>query len=876
MSDNGWPAELPPPGKADPGVLRKWLDDGLYYTHRIRVADTSAHRRAELYDACYQWLKKAQAGYDTIGASQWVQDYWDPSDPNFIDTPVFNEGLPARMNESARLGRPNYRPVAHTKGENPGIQERQGAKKLQDMLRHRLEEMGWNVEKELAYYHMPVYRGVWIKSEWENRYDDLTTVPVKGAVKCPGGGCGFTLASKSVPFALASKMPALAENAAEQVGQDTMDVQACPTCPDHPPMRPFNPSMQEAVTGQDAVGRPLGQQLPKGDWWLSIRNADDMFPRNLGMDMRPGHIDEWREAHVEHLDWVALRYPQKAGLVKPESAASLAKFHPIAGAPDVYQSIIDVKTFESSVRIKEGHKKPWMERTVGPDGQSTFKLNRGRSVVMAGDVVLLDAPFLLDDINQPGQTVERVFVDYIPWEVREGGRRLEGLGLWDMIFDAQDVGNTIWSQAGAVRERLALPIYAVARTFNFEIQALKGGIPGRLAEFDIDPNATTARPELINNTTIAEGAWRELDNVTAAIHDRYTGNSRIEGGSVPPGVDAAQAIRELKEASGEKREPRIRRIRTGFKRAFAHGGRLMQALYIEPRPCKYEDEDGEERWKSLTGLELGSDVEVDVEPEEVDADEKRMQVKDLIGSGVINLADPNTPPALRRRVARYLAPEAQDLYEDQDLQEKSAQREYVRFKEENRVPVVDPSLDEHLEHYQDHGRQAHSEWFRDKEDAANWDAALNIIAPTWNATLQAVAQAALAPALPPGSVDPTTGQPAPPAMSVQMRLMQAWTGQLDAAQFKPGPTVPQGVPPPDPTEAEDALAIVLAWRAHMEAHKLEAEVKQMRAQVQPTVAAPGGEATAAGNQPTAGSPAAASPPMPGPAVNSQNQPAGVH
>lgn len=875
MSSQAWPAELPPPGKAEPRVLRQWLDDGLYYTHKIRVADASAHRRAELYDACYQVLRRAAAAYDTIGTSQWVSDYWDPNDPDYIDRPVFNEGLPARMNESARLGRPNYRPTARPKGQNPGIKERQGAKYLQDMLRYRLEEMGWNVEKELAYYNMPVYRGVWIKSEWESRYDETVPVPVKGAVRCPADGCGFTLASKTVPFSVASQHPGMAAMAQGQIGQQAVDVQSCPDCAQkgspNVPLLTHKPSMQEAVEGKDSIGQPLGQNVPQGNWKLSIPNSDDMFPRNLGIDMKPGHIDEWREAHVEHIDWVALRYPDKAGLVKPESAAALAKYHPIAGAPDVYESVLDVKTFQSCLRIKEGHKLPWMERTVSPDGTVSFKLNRGRSIVMAGDVVLRDGPLLMDSLTKPGDTFPRVFVDYIPWEIREGARRLEGLGLWDMIFDAQDVGNTIWSQAGAVRERLALPIYAVARSMNFELAELKGGVPGRLAAFDVDPDAPTQVPQMINNMTIAEGAWREQEATVTAIHDRYTGNSRIEGGSTEPGVDAAQAIRELKEASGEKREPRIRRIRNGFKRAYQHGAKLMQGLYIEPRPCKFEDDDGEERWKFLSGLELGTEVEVDVEPEEVDQDERRMQVKDGISTGVINLADPSTTPALRRRVARYLQmPE--DLYEDEDIQEESAQREGVRFKEENRVPVVDPSLDDHVEHYQVHGRFAHSEWFRDKEDACNWDAALTFLAPTWDATLNAVIQQALQPV---GIPDPNTGQIAPP-QSVQVILLKAWTSQLDQFQFKPGPPNPLGAPQPPNHDAEDALAVVLAWRSHMEAHELEAKIKQARAQQSATMAAPGAPATAQGTQPTAGAPAAATPaPPPGPAVNAQ-QPRGVH
>lgn len=860
-----WPAPLPPIGKADGTTLRKWIDGGLYYEHRLRVADVSAHRKAELYDACYQWLQRAMAGYDsgTGGASQWASIYWDPDDPDYISTPVFNEGTPARMNESTRIGRPNYRPVASAKGDNPSIQDREGAKRLQDALRHRLREMGWDQEKDLVYYHMPVYRGVWLKSEWEMVWDDVAMVPVEGAVKCPSPECGTTLASKSVPMQLAGQLPGLSGNVAEAIGQDAVEAKMCPGC--GAPMLPFKPTMEEAGTQTDAVGRPLGQELPKGNWRLSVRNGDDVFPRNLGLDMRPGQVDEWVESHVEHLDWVANRWPEKAGLVRPESAAALAKYHPIAGAPEIYASVIDVKMFEASVRVKERHKKPWMERTIGQDGKIAFKRNKGRSSIMAGDVVLLDAPYMMPSLTQSGKEVERVILDYIPWEIREGGRRLEGLGLWDLMGPPQDVINTIWSQVGAVRERTAVPIYVATRTSNFELSALRGGVPGRLGEFDPDPNAPALRPELINNETIDHGVYQEMDRAIAALHDRYSGNARVEGGAPPPGVDAAQAIRELKEAAGEKRDGRIRRIRTGFKRVFDHGGRLMQALYLEPRPIKYEDEDSEERWTHLQGLDLGTDVEIDVEPEEVDSDEKRLAVKDLMGTGVINLADPTTTKAQKRRVAKYIAPDAKDLYEDEDLQEKSAQREWIKFKKEQRIPIVDPELDDHEEHYKDHGRKAHSEWFRHHEDVADWDGALKVLGSTWDMTRQSVASMLLPPPPPPPMVDaagaPIPGPPpvpwaGPPAGCIQDFMLGMWQQQLLEAQFPPPPAVPPvpGVEDPQAAAQLASLKIVLDWRAHMAAHRLEAEIKQMRATMQPTLAAPGADATAAGNQPTAGAP----------------------
>ena len=68
-----------------------------------------------------------------------------------------------------------------------------------------------------------------------------------------------------------------------------------------------------------------------------------------------------------------------------------------------------------------------------------------------------------------------------------------------------------------------------------------------------------------------------------------------------------------------------------------------------------------------------------------------------------------------------------------------------------------------------------------------------------------------------------------------------WTDKLILAQFEPN----------------EACQKCLSWRAHWEAHVMYGEIKQSIAQMQiPTMAAPGGPATAAGTQVTPSSPPA--------------------
>jgi hypothetical protein len=582
----------------------------------------------------------------------------------------------------------------------------------------------------------------------------------------------------------------------------------------YPPLQPFKATMEEAATGQDALGQPLGDMQPLGDWKLSVRSVYDIMPKNMGFMMAPGEINEWREIHIETLDWVAMHYPDKASEVKPERPDVLAKYSPILGAPDIYGSILDAKILREAVRIQEWHKKPWMEKQQTPDGKATFRLNKGRSIILAGNVILLDGPYLIPTSN--GKELPRVEIDYIPWELKDGGRYLQGLSLWTLLFDPQMNANEIRSQAQSVRQRMAVPLYIALKSHNLEL-ALRDGVPGRFAMIDVDPEAPNMLPQVLNNTTIADGVWKELEDTVSSL-EKYAGNVEVEKGQVPPNVSAALAIQYLKTYAGEKREPRIARIKESLRRLWKHGLELMKGFYIEPREFSFEDEQGDERWQTVMGLDIAGETNVSVEAE-ADFDDKAKNqelVLTLVDKGIIA---PANDPVLAREVARVLeAPEG--LFEKQDLQKDSAEREFLFFRDQQRVPQVDPSLDDHLAHYQQHGIDAMGEFFRDLEDKANWDGALKILSATWDLLLNQLIMV-----------------PGPPCL--QDKIFQAWNQQLMMAS-QPGMDPMTGMPTPPQFQAQDpqSLQQVLYWRAHSEAHRLQEQAKQMQSMMQAQLAAP--------------------------------------
>jgi len=895
----------------------KWVNSGIYYGHPLRVRDVSRYRRAELYDQGMQWLREAMGGFEAgSDAGQWVGVYWSGDDPSYIPTPVFNEGLGARINESARLGRPNYRPLVTPKSEMPDLASREGAKAMKESLVHSMRERHWDDKQgPLFYYHMPLYgQGIW-KSEYVLRWDETIMSPVLTAASCPE--CGRIIADRTIQPSHIEQIGQSAPTAmnAFQGGRGDQPVSLgwCPWCESHAELKDYQPNFKQAMEGKDELQRPLGAPKPVGDWEMTVRSPYDVFFRNMGLDQTPGDLTDVTEAHVEHLDWFGLRWPDKVDSLKPENPAALAREHPIAGAPDLLAAMLDSRLFENCARAKERHKRPWME-SVYDEGQGRWvkKMNQGRSAVVCGDQVLFYGPLMMKSANYPGQTVERVLYDSVAWEQRDGGRRLGGMGVWDIMFDPQDAINEISSQTQAVRKRLAVPLYLALTTHNFQIAGMRGGLPGMLAEIDVEPSAPGVLPQLINNTTIDAGVREELKFSLESLN-RVGGNIDVEQGNPPRGVSAGNAIAFLKGASSEKREPRLARIKASFKRGWAHGARLKCHMYAEARPVKYKDEDSEERWKYVHGLDfhMQTDVEVDAEPDFDNEAQQIEKVRDAITMGVI---DPRSGGAGRQRSLGRILKLDESLYEDEDLQDKDAQREGIEYKESGRMPRIDPGLDDHSTHYQVHGRFCKSAFFRQKEMEGHWDDALEILGESWATTLRLVesltmmqAQQRMAALLPTmmvalGSAPPMLGLPAgmPPQPLGQPPGAAPMAGAMPPPPGPPGlPSQPQPgmdpamalqpvpAPPGPPLDlqarivvawitlltqagfgarfladnpaAQEAFKFTAIWRAHIEAHRMEDEKKQQAAAMGPVLAAPGAPTTQAGNQPTEAAPPAMAP-----------------
>jgi hypothetical protein len=807
-------------------VLVKFIKDRAYRSSPIFAGDFSRWRKSELYDHGDQWLRRSYTTRDARYPTQWTKMEYNAGDPSSIPLPVYNEMVALRENESARLGRPEYKPRVKPKGQNPGISAREGAEGAERALNSRLKDMGWSERQENLCYHMPMFGGAYVESSWDQTWMDTVRVPAESLV-CSRNPMaqGYTpdVPPPAPPVAPPPEVPVnpdeapVLEEPEEPTPEDLVAAQIgigstpplAPTQPALPPcdcvgtvaemgkqvgdvcpvcetgtLETYEPTMEEAQ------GK-LGKDWPKGDWELRILSPFCIFPRDSGVGVDAKDIDEWVYAHLETIDWLAERYPDKVrdlsnGELKihPEHPSALMAEDPTMGTPTVYASASYTQVYKKHVMVYEYCRKPWL---AWNEEKKVYEKNHGRYSICAGNRICLDTDLEVQSLNNPGEYVARKRLEYVVWEPREGGRRTcSGQSLWDRLFDIQDGINTRHAQIRSVNERGAVPWYLQARGRNFETRSADSAVPFRRVLVDIDPVDKVPPLTLMQNTTIDAGVYQELD-LSLNVAQRISGQVEVERGQVPPNVAAATAIAYLKTEAGEKRRPRILRIRQTLIRSWEHGLRLMAAFYIEPREYSYEDEMGEERWEFIHGEIIASaNPKVDIYPTpDYDAtDAKRESIRDLVQLGIIN---PQQTPQLNRKLVKTIEPDL-EFFVDDDLQEDQADREWRDFKEKGKVPIIDPSLDDGVTHYQMHGQQCFGAWFRSLEDKGGWDQALGILGSDWDMNCVQVAMMR------------------PPGTSLQTLLLQSWLQRLQMAMFMP----------PDP----QALMQVLQWRAHMEAHKL--------------------------------------------------------
>lgn len=856
---------------------REYIDSQAMYEHPYQVRFYQNWRRADLFKQAIQWLRKSYNN-DPAVSMHFAPLTFREDDPDYIPTPVFDEFSAPINNEAARLGRPEYKPYVRPRGERPDVTTRTGARLGEQALQSELKRMRWPEQEEIGYQSMPMYGGWWLESYLDRTWEKTTRIPVQTAMRCPE--CDFKVASPEIteeqakPFVERDSVKPVVGK--DKKGADTFGYKLteCLTCEPKteqrvevaeteegelepqmvedeipvPALEPFTP-VDDELEETDQFGNSFGEDVPLGEWKVETGSDYDYFLPNLGVDVAPDTIEEWVKIKPRSLEWICNRY-ENGYLVKAESPEQIMKYHPVAGERAMYYGagLYGTKLFCRHARVKELHKKPWREKVHNEAGECVgLKMNRGRSVVMAGDVLLFDGDYLMESKVNPGVLIPRVHLDYARHEPRSGGREFRGMSMAERLFDACENNNEIHSQIQDARTHEAQPRWLETRNMNTDWA--QGATAGTKVIYDPDPLAPGLKPDRIESNLINSAVYQEI-NDTVGFISRSASLTETERGQPPTGITAALALQFLQEQSGEQRRQRIRAIREMLMRVFSHGLQIIHEFYREPRTLWVREERGNWAEKSWKGTDLAAQTDVQIDPEpDHDTDLQRQQrIMDFIRDVQRNIQDPK----MARKVAKKMHVD-ESLFQEDNLQEETAQREFCEWVDYDQEPVVDEDLDAHEAHYDSHGVDVMGEKFRDLEDQAGWDMAVPLLSG-WRDLFNDQQQ--------PVQVDPQTqaeatmtGQPPPQPLtipgydtllkqkgvaSLELRIMQAWQAMLAKGMFQAQPGT------------EKPLGKIMRFRAHMAAHKLIAERQKqaaaMGAQVMAAPEAP--DQTMAGTVPT--------------------------
>lgn len=881
-----------------PADLRAFITSRRPYESPFRARRVSTWNKATLMREGHTWLEPV-AG-DPRRASNYVDVQFDEDDESAIPLPSDPEITVCLQNESARLGRPDFKAYVRPTGEDPDTKARTGAQLTEQVILHRLREMCFDeVESEFD-VHMPTWGQGILVSEWDTDRLKSTRIPVVVARACPrnpgahaelppppaaapeqpappsdglagdepgleaqGGDlsalveggepdqtvvfppddleqeldptqpvddpmqpaapapCDFTTARPEIDVETALRQPPEAIESYETKGAGggmTLGhrLTRCPTCPDHPELVDYMPTMAEAHTGKDAFGRDLGEDKALGEWTVRCVLPHNLFPQGMGVNVKPRNWHWWIETTPMPLQWIRDRW-ENGYKVKAEQASALMQWHALPGM----QSIGDTGEagqYRDFARVTWYHRKPG----IGEDG----KADKGRTIILAGDETMENGTFLLPSRTVPGEWFPRVHIEVTPWEVRS--HESWGLGMAELLFSLQEQICELLSMDSDALARMGA--IGLIETVGMDTECVSfesGGFSGKRFVFTPDPAFPSQEPKPFGGVQM-QGIIERLDWLIGRMN-AVAGTSEAEGGSPPSGITAALALQYLLQQSGLKRQPRIDRKRESLERIYRHGATLMYHRTLEERTLEFQDDDKQWKQRAWRGTEMNNqlNVRIDPEPEHDSPLLKKQQILDMVDKHLYDLND----AAVRSRLVEALEG-PRSIEGPMGMQIEAAQREFCDFRDSKGkwAPTVDPSMDDARSHMDEHGKSWHSSWMRDQRELARWEE----IAPLLYAWEGVFAQ--LSAGLPPNF---------PP--SIELRIFAVFDLILGMQHV-----TAEDLPP----EQAAALKIVLRWRAHFEAHK-DTATKQLSAATAgaAVVAAPESEqATAAGTVATATAP----------------------
>jgi hypothetical protein len=848
--------KIPPKGSKNPELLARVVKWGFKYDSFFRLSNFRLWQMCSLFKDGIQWLESDDSLGRRLGSTTGPSPYLRPRqvDPgSWYPMPVQNEIVAPLQNEQARLLGVGSRPFVRPKSSDAEIEK--AARVATDVLRDTLDEINW-AETEIDWIDdIPTFGTGIVKTEWELDYTDQIDIPLSGAMQCTQ--CGASMASPDLDEATFEEKLGGSSEAFDVVESDDAEslgykAHSCPKCMGE--MAAFTPMPEDGGFGEDMFGRALSEPVPRGKICAKVVSPFNYFPQSLGVGVNTNTIGEWFEEHIESLDWIRSHY-ENGGDVQPEDSVSLTQWHPVVGGGSQWLGNItsDVEVFDNHARVMEFHKAPWIE--IDDKGNRT--LNRGRSIVIANNKVLLDDDFMIESAQNPGKLIPRVQYESVAWESRKD--QIWGVGAVQLMIPHQQSINSLLSQVQDARHRFGSPKILAKSGFNMQYFGFEDtGYSGDVYEYQDAMDGSL--PQMFGNTQMQGPHFQELEGYIAAIA-RIVGTMDVEIGNAPKNISSASGVMYIGEKASERRKKRIIRIREAKRKVYKHILQLIHEMYREER--YYHVRGRNDKWevKAFTGNDLlgQDDVRLEDEPYFDLKMFKRESVKDALQMGTITADD-----AISKRKINEELGVPVDINEETNNQVLSAQEEWLDFSREGMEPYVDKRKDDHMLHYKVHLISLDLREAKEMAEASQWGK-VEAMLWGWEDALEALESAEMALKARPVEETPPEPPPGPdgvPDPNVTQQMLADWE-QRKAMKEHLGKT-------PKSTELRimtiwqpilmqmaqgdeqlfQAMGMMARYRAHIEAHYRLAMAQSVAAgQGVPIPAPPGGVETQTGNIP---------------------------
>jgi hypothetical protein len=461
----------------------------------------------------------------------------------------------------------------------------------------------------------------------------------------------------------------------------------CPKC--------GSPSVSDAV---DENGEPKGEDLPNGKMKLEV-----FSPFEVMIDLEARSMDDVQELLIRR------RYPVeviKDLYDKPELEADNNSNTGGAIGLNLLRAIAYAAgNAMYGTGIASG-------RNVGDDQNITVDMHwkrpcrdfpEGLVSIWANDQLLNDKE-VTDGIPYRDSEGKPLW----PWVIVQFDKvpgRIFGRTPMDDVAPKQEQRNKLESLIQLIITRCANPVWLVPK--NLGVTEITGE-PGQILEgnWAMDPRL---KPERVPGDNVPTSIIAWLEKIDQDMNE-LAGTMDVLRGNAPPGVTAGTALRLLLERANTRFTPVINRLEIAWEKVYTDALMIFQQFATEERINKYQGPGKTWEVERFSKADLNGSIDVKVEagsgvPKSVVG--QQAMIQDLATMKIIDPTNPQTQYKILEEFG------STNLLGDTDENIKYAQRENWKFTNEDKDPVINPILDNHMVHLMIHKDYALSSDFDD-------------------------------------------------------------------------------------------------------------------------------------------------------------------